>query len=632
MSTDPALIHEVDDFLREVPAFAFLDDAARHSVAVRMEIAYFRRGAPVTQAGDDNRHLSIIRSGSVELRLGGTELHARLGERDCFGYPSLIRRGPAQNEAIACEDTLLYRLPDDAFHRLRDANEQFRHFFDIDEAARLRRAVGSLREDGSRGEQEGSGGFGVHVPLVSVMSRREVVHCSHDAAIGDAARIMADEDVSVLPILQGDALVGILTDKDLRRRVLAPGLDGATPVHQVMTPDPITVGESQTILNALLAMTSHHIRHLPVVDNAGQLSGIISSSDILAQLGSNTFHLAREVQMARSQTELFEATSHLPRAVAGLVEAGVDADPLARYISAIGEVSHKRLLDLAEQELGPPPVPYALVCFGSLARHELSLGSDQDNGFVFGEGFVREKHDDYFAELGRRLADGLESAGYRYCPGYIMASNPEYRRTAPEWIERFRGWIDSPDPQAILESGIFFDMRAVAGEAALVDEMRRETFGAAAKNRIFLSFVARAAAATAVPLGFFRNFLLEKDAVEGKVLDLKSQAITPIVDLARTHAIAGGIQATSTTERLAAAAANGSLDPEAARDLAACFEFVRDVRFRHQAGQIRRGEKPSNKLDPGELSRFDREHLRDAFKLIRGQLDKLRSDLAGGLT
>ncbi len=470
------------------------------------------------------------------------------------------------------------------------------------------------------------------MPVGSVVSRRTLIHCAPALTIGEAAKLMAREDVSVLPVIDDSGLVGILTDKDLRKRVLAVELNLGTPVGEVMTPDPITLGGSQTVLSALLTMTSHHIHHLPVVDGAGTVTGIVSSSDVLSQLGSNSFHLAREIETARDLPALIEASAHLPRAVAGLVEAGVDADPVARYVSAIGEMVHRRVLALAQDELGPAPVGFALVCFGSLARHEVSLGSDQDNGFIFGEDYIPAEHDPYFAELGRRLADGLDSAGYRYCPGDIMASNPEYRATVGEWTRRFAGWIERPDPQAILESGIFFDMRPVAGEAKLVEQLREATFAAASENGIFTSFLARAAAGSAVPLGFFRNFLLEKDAVEGKVLDLKTQAITPVIDLARTYAIVGALEATSTVDRLQAAQEQGALDAEAARDLAACFEFVRNVRFRHQAAQIRRGEAPTNKLDPGELSRFDREHLRDAFKLIRSQLDRLRSAYAGGLT
>lgn len=630
MTEQPIEIDEVSGFLRRHEPFAYLDDAQLALVSRAVEVSYFRRGAPIVRAGDENRYLSVVRSGAVELRLGGTELNSRLGEGDSFGYPSLIRSGPAQNEAVALEDALLYRIGKEAFHRARAENAAFRTFYDTDEAARLRRAVDAMRA-AREGEAAVGDTLGAHAPLSSLVRRREVVSGSPGTAIREAARIMAEQDVSTLPVWDGGRLAGILTDKDLRRRVLAPGLDPGRPVAEVMTPDPVTAVEDTPILAALLVMADRHIHHLPVTDAGGKVVAVVSSNDILARLGSNALHIAKEVASATDGKELARATAQLPQALAGLVGTGVDADHIARYVSTIGEGAHRRLLELAEAELGPPPVPYALVCFGSLARAEQALGSDQDNGFIMGEGFERTRHDAYFEQLAQRLSDGLDGAGYRYCPGNIMATNPAYRRTAAEWEAHFRSWIDSPEPQAILESTIFFDMRALAGEAALVDGLRQTVFGAARDNRIFLSFIARAAAVTRVPLGFFRNFLLQHDADEGDVLDLKGQAIAPIVDLARTHALANAIPATNTQERLRAASEAGSLDPDAARDLAAGFEFVREVRFRHQADQIAAGQPPSNKLDPASLSRFDREHLRDAFRLIRRQLDKLRSDFAGGL-
>ncbi|OCC22454.1 hypothetical protein MB02_16955 [Croceicoccus estronivorus] len=623
-------IEEVTTFLRRYEPFAALEDG-QLALAIRaLAISYFRRGVQITGAGDDNRYLSVIRSGAVELRLGGTDLNARLSEGESFGYPSLIRNGPAQNEAVALEDTLLYRIDKAAFLALRANSPAFRAYYEIDEAARLRRAVDAMRlaERGSAGMEDS---LGTYATLSSIIRRQEVVAGRPDMPIADAAKLMADKDVSTLPICDGTRLVGILTDKDLRRRVLAKDVDVNSPLVEVMTPGPETVSPDMPILSALLLMADRHIHHLPIVDAAERLIAVISSNDILAQLGSNALHIAKEVGSAIDRKSVSRATALLPRALTGLVSAGVDADHIARYISTIGEGAHRRLLELAEAELGPPPVPYALVCFGSLARAEQALGSDQDNGFIFSNAFNRTRHDAYFEQLAQRLCDGLDEAGYRYCPGNIMVTNPAYRRTSEEWKAHFKGWIEAPEPQAILESTIFFDMKALAGEAALVDDLRRTIFTTASENRIFLSFIARAAATTRVPLGFFRNFLLRDDADEGQVLDLKGQAIAPIVDLARTHALANALPATNTLERLRGASQAGSLSDDAARDLAAAFEFVRDVRFRHQNEQITEGHPPSNKLDPATLSRFDREHLRDAFRLIRSQLDKLRSDYAGGL-
>ena len=632
----PAEPDELRAFLASHPPFAQLEPDALAALMRGSEISYHRRGSTVTHAGDDNRFLSVVRSGAVELRLGGTDLHARLGEGECFGYPSLIRGGPAQNEVLAIEDTLLYRIAKPAFLARREADAQFRGFFDTDEAARLRRALDGMRRKVQAGDPAAEV-LGVHGPVSSLRRRREIVTTTPDTPIAEAARIMAEHDVSTLPVTNGQRLVGIVTDKDLRRRVLAPQLSTGCPVRDIMTADPVTAPEDTPVLTALVMMAERQIHHLPVTDADGTLVSVISSNDILARLGSNSLLIAKEIAASASATQVARACAQLPDAVGGLVSAGVDADHVSRYVSTIGEGAHRRILALAMEDLGPPPVPFALVCFGSLARAEQALGSDQDNGFIFGDEDNSARGgaagaDPYFAELARRLADGLDSAGYRYCPGDIMATNPAYRRSVAEWQAHFSGWIDAPDPQAILQGTIFFDMRCLAGDAALVDRLRDRVFAAASANRIFLSFVARAAASTRVPLGFFRNFLLQDDAKEGQVLDLKTQAIAPIVDIARVHALANGTRATHTLERLRVAVAQGSIDADPARDLAAAFEFVRDVRLRHQAEQVARGEPPTNKLPPARLSRFDREHLRGAFKLIREQLDRTRTRFAGGVT
>lgn len=628
--TDIAETDEVRLFLGKHLPFSKLDERTLLRISRHCRISYHRRNSLITKAGDKNGHLSIVRSGAVELRLGGTELNARLAEGECFGYPSLIRGGPAQNEVIALEDTLLYRLEAEAFLELRAQDDEFRNFFDINESGRLRRAVSAMKSGASAGPSAGED-FQSHAAIESLARRSAVVTASAEMTIADAARLMAGADVSTLPVFSEGALVGIITDKDLRRRVLAPEIETSLPVSEVMTPSPIVAAEGTSVLTALIMMAERQIHHLPIINALGEVVAVVSSNDILASFGSNSLMIAKEVAAASDYPSVARAAAKLPHALAGLVRVGVDADHVSRYVSTIGEGVHRRLVELAEMALGPPPVEYALVSFGSLARFEQALGSDQDNGFIFDEKYDPVRHDAYFEELARRLSDGLDGAGYRYCPGEIMATNPAYRRTSTDWKAHFRQWIDSPDPQAILESTIFFDMRCLSGQASLVEDLRTEVFEAARQNRIFHSFVARAAAVTRVPLGFFRNFLLQYDSDEGQVLDLKTQAIAPVVDLARVHALASGLPATNTLDRLRGASEAGTLDEGAAMDLVAAFEFIRDVRLRHQVDQIARGEMPTNKLDPKQLSRFDREHLRDAFRLIRQQLDKLRADFAGGL-
>jgi CBS domain-containing protein len=384
-------------------------------------------------------------------------------------------------------------------------------------------------------------------------------------------------------------------------------------------------------MSALLTMLELHIHHLPVVEG-DQVIGVIGASDLLARMGSSSLQIANRIRAAGTVGQVAQATGLLPKAVLGLVDAGVDADHIGRFVSSIGEQTHARILALAEAELGPPPVPFALVAFGSLARSEQALGSDQDNGFVLGEGYDATLHDAYFSALATRLCDGLNAAGYVYCPGNIMATNPAQRLSLADWQRNFSRWITSPEPEAILHCTIFFDMRHMAGDAGLVDALRDHAYSLARTDRIFQSFIARSAAGARIPLGFFRNLILERNAEEGDVLNLKTQAIAPIVDIARSHALAGGITAANTVERLTLAVETGTLSREGSADLRDCLAFIRDVRFRHQGQQIKAGQRASNNLAPDTLSRFDREHLRDAFKIIRAQLDHLRSSMAGGLS
>lgn len=623
-------LEEIRSFVGVHEPFTRLTAPQLSRAVKSIRIDYFRRAAVITDLDVENLWLSCVRTGAVELQLGGTELEARLSEGDVFGYPSLINNSRTRNRVTALEDCLLYRIPKDVFLDLRAENAAFGQYFIAEESQRLRVAVENLKTAGPDAQMAS-----IFAQVKDMVPPRDVVRADVGDTIAQAAQIMTREDVSTLLIYDGAALVGVLTDKDLRRRVLGAGRDLGDPVTAVMTPNPKTIAADVPILSALLQMQELHVHHLPVVEG-GAVIGVIGATDLLARMGSNTLQIAGRIRSAATPASVAKAITALPSAVTGLVEAGVDADNVGRFVSSVGEQAHARILALAEADLmdkfGPAPVPYALVAFGSLARAEQALGSDQDNGFIYGQGYDAAQHEAYFAALAARLCDGLNAAGYVYCPGNIMASNPAQRKTLDGWRAGFDRWISAPDPVAILNSTIFFDMRAVAGQGDLVDTLRADVYALAQKNKIFQSFIARSAAATRIPLGFFRGFVLEHDAVEGDVLNLKTQAIAPIVDIARAHALACGVGQANTHQRLALSAEAGSLSAAGAADLRGCFEFIRDVRFRHQSAQIKAGVAASNKLDPKNLSRFDREHLRDAFKIIRAQLDSLGRSMAGGLT
>lgn len=620
-------IDEVISFLKRHAPFDAQSADRIASLARKIEVRYFPRGTVIIDAGKENRALSIVRSGAVELRLGGTELNHRLGEGGIFGYPSLLHHELTRNKVVALEDCLIYQLPKEDFLKWLKHHEALKVFFAKNEAERLHRAVEGLRRT-----ENGYGDAGmISVKLETLLRRKDVVTASPNDTIRDAAKRMAQADVSTLPITHQGKLVGIMTDKDLRRRVLGQEIPLDEPVSSVMTPDPITMTLDDDLLSAMLVMSQKNIHHFPIVDSTNQIVGVVSSSDLLNRFGMNALQVVAEIKAAPDAATVAMAAQRVGAVLANLIESGVDADHIARFVSNIGETTHRQLLILAEEQLGPPPVPYALVVFGSLARQEQAGGSDQDNGFVLDDRYNPAKHAPYFEQLATLLCDGLNSAGYIYCPGDIMATNEKWRQPLAVWKDRYRNWIEKPDPENVLNTTIFFDMRCVAGEEGLVDTLRARIFEWSRANRIFLSFIARAASNTKVPLGFFRNFLLQHDEKEGHVLDLKHQAIAPVVDIARVYALALGLANVNSKERLKMAVERGSLGQEEASNLIDCFEFIHSVRFRHQSNQIKRGEPLTNNLSPSSLSRFEREHLKDAFHIIRNHMDRISRTYAGGI-
>lgn len=613
---------DIVSFLRKAPPFGQLDDKPLASLARSIAIKYYRKGETVLECGAVNDFLYVVRSGAVELRLAGEELTARLESGSCFAYPSLLRGGEVRNQTVSMEDTLLYTIPAKLFHDLRDESRSFRDFFAADEAARIGQALQQQRSERANALDA--------TALDQLVRRGNPVSCTPDASIREAVRLMRARNVSTLAICVEGSLIGIFTDKDLRNRVVAPEIALDQPISEVMTAEPRTLSRQASVSEAMAMMASGAFRHIPLLSSSGELVAILSATDILAFLGSNAIDAGLAIGKAQTPKDLISAAQQIPDGFGRMVESGFDARHAMRFTSALGEAAHRRAAELAEAEFGPPPVRYALVVFGSLAREEQLVGSDQDNGLILDDG-VDEAGRAYFERLGTRISDLLHEAGFVYCNGGIMAKNAEQCLTLGEWRTRYESWIESPTEDRILRATIFFDMRAVHGASAMVRELRQAVVARAQADSIFVSYLARDALRSKVPLGIFRNLVLEKSEDGQKVFDAKAQAIMPIIDIARVQALAHGVEAVGTLDRLTALAEAGKMANEDVQSLKDAFVFANELRIAHQAAQIRSGDSPDNLIAPERLSPLEREYLKDAFAVIRRGLDSLRRNLAGGI-
>ncbi|MEL7446976.1 MAG: putative nucleotidyltransferase substrate binding domain-containing protein [Pseudomonadota bacterium] len=615
-------ISEIAKFLRQTAPFQFLEPDERANVSRQIEVRYAKAGSEILKPGQHNDKLFIVRSGSVELRLAGEELTARLATGSAFAYPSLLRGGEVNNGTWAIEDTLLYALPAQTFHALRETVPAFRQFFAEDEAERIRHALA---------DRKTNSGFALDAKhLGDLIEHAAPVSCGPDVPISEAVQLMHEHDVSTLAICDEAVLVGIFTDKDLRNRVVAPGAALGMPVRDVMTKSPKTLSVESNAAEAMAMMASGGFRHIPLLGRNGVLVGILSATDILSAIGNNAIDTGTAIFRARSADELIVAAQRVPESFAAMIGSGIHAANAMKFTSALGEAVHRRAAQIAEDELGAPPCSYAFVVFGSLAREEQLVGSDQDNGFIIDDA-VDEVGERYFEALGGRISDILNDCGFVYCTGGIMAKNAAQRLTLSGWRDRYQSWIERPDEDRILRATIFFDMRGVYGDAGLAKQLREDTVDLFKDSPLFVSYLARDALRSKVPLGIFRNLVLEKSDDGQKVFDAKRQAIMPIVDIARTQALAAGIGEVGTIARLNALSQGGHMNIDDAQSLEDAMLLVNEMRIAHQARQVERGEAPDNRIAPDDLSPLERDYLKDAFSVIRQALDALRRNFAGGI-
>lgn len=454
----------------------------------------------------------------------------------------------------------------------------------------------------------------IATPLRSLL-RREPVTIGPGATIRQAAELMRAQRVSSVLIVEQGRLVGIVTDRDLRNRALAGGVPPDRSVMDIATAAPLTIPVQNTGFDALLLMARQNIHHVPVVDGQNAV-GMITASDLTERQSTSAVYVAGEIYKQSDLEGLQRATTRIREVQRNLSVAGASAHATGHVISAITDALTTRLLQLAESRLGPPPVPYAWVAAGSQARSEQSAKSDQDNCMVLDDRYDPAAHGAYFESLSREVCAGLDACGYVYCPGDMMAQTADWRLPLHRWKELFWRWTTEPDPQALMLTCVFFDLRCIYGEAGLLDDLRAEVLERTRANRIFLAYMAGNALTRQPPLNMFGKLKTSRGDHRGTV-DLKLNGIVPIVDLARVYALAGGHAQVNTTDRLEVAAQGAEVSEQGARDLRDALEFLGTTRIRHQVRQLDLGQSPDNFLAPAELSNFERTQLKDAFEVVK---------------
>lgn len=605
-------LEEVRDFIADLEPFTRLPALELDHLPARMSMNYVRRGEEIVAVGQPNDFLYLIRSGAIDIVGEGGLLLDRRDAGRTFGYSTLVGENASRYSMIAVEDSLLLTLPREDFAALIDRNPDIGRFYQS-QSHRIRAAANELRDDPSSE---------VLRTQLADFKVSDPASITPESTIQQAAQLMEERRVSSLLITVDGRVQGIVTDRDLRGRVVAQGLDIHLPITEIMTANPRTVPSDTLAFEAMLLMAELRIHHLPIVDE-GQLTGIVSTADVMRLLRHDPIYLTADLSRRNSPEELAHAYEQASEVAARFIERGASAEETAGMMTIAADSLARRLLTLGEEKFGAPPVPYAFVVVGSQGRREMGLASDQDNALVLSNDFDEAEHGAYFAQLSEYVNRGLDTAGQVLCPGDMMAMNPKWRMTVNEWTKTFHTWITAPDPDALLHAQTFFDFRAIHGDAEMAEQVHADAVSMAHGARRLHAHLASLAARREPPLGFFRGLVVDRSGEYANTLNVKKGGTAGIVQMARLFSLASGVQAVSTRRRLTEAAQAGGVSVRGSQDLLDAFEYLRTITFRHQVLQIRDKVTPNYNIDPNKLSKLDREHLRDSFQIIKDMQNAL---------
>ena len=606
-----AELREIQSFIAQYAPFDQLPEQVIIEVAKSVEISYYRTDSMIVNFTDNITELYMIRSGVVELYRRKGELYNRLDQGQLFGQMGLLTNNKVRFPAKAVKDTLLYCIPESVFTDLCEHYDDFADFVEVEDTTRLKQAVKGKTSDNA-----------LTTSKVKTLLTREALVLPCNTTIQAVAKIMADENISAVLIndptienQQDSSFVGIITEHDLCANVIAAGINVDNPISQVMTTQLFSLDHNAYIFEAMLLMLRNNIHHLPILKNKKPI-GLIEVADIIRYESQNSLLFVSSIFQQKSSEDLVFLSAQLKNCFVRMVNEDANSHMVGRAMSEIGRNFKQRLLELAEEKFGPPPVPYCFLALGSMARDEQLMVTDQDNAIILDNSYQVALHGAYFEQLANFVCDGLAACGYSYCTGDIMASNPENRKTRAQWEECFGDWIDNPNPQALLNCSIFFDLTGVYGRIKWAEQLNAFILRKAKKNNRFLACLAHNALNRKPPLGFFKDFVMEKDGRHNNSINLKRRGTAPLADLIRVHALAIGSQSQNSFERLEDIIEAGILPTSKGEDLQHAMELISLVRLRHQSSDIESGIEPDNNIEPESMSDFERRNLKDAFLVL----------------
>ena len=607
-----AMAKQVEDFLNTSAPFDVLDKEQKLELVKHTELIYLT----ADNVGDLQKgksSLFLIQNGQFSVQDSDAPLR-HLSEGDYFGYTNIMEKRNFSLSISVDSPGLVYCFEASAVTPLFEL-PAIRNFFD------------GLRNNALQNHAiSDSNSMWLYKGLEDVINKSPV-SVDVETSITVAAQIMTNQKVSSLLVTREDKLIGIITDRDLRSRVVAASLDIHLPVSHIMTPNPAQIMGNRTLFDALALMTERNIHHLPVIDQQTLVPlGMVTASDIIRHQRGNVLFIIGELSKAENLYELTRLSWQLPHYFSAHAKKAGDYDIAGKILSQATDIMTRKLIGFFQQANGKAPIMFAWLVYGSQAREDQTMGSDQDNGLLLAERPSKTQAE-YFAKMADYVCNGLAKCGIKLCDGNIMASNPKLRLSLEEAIEEAKRWVKAPTKDAIMHFNIFLDVRCAAGDISLFKQLQRQR-APLMKQNMFLAALTRNSNEISVPLSMFQKFIYEKGRKEKDVIDLKTRAVALINNIARIYALADGVTLPNTLARLDALSENSQLSKRDATNLRDIWLFLNRLRWRHQL----ENKVTDNRVSVSSLSSIEKHQLKAAFKAIERTNQAMVMKFSGGVS
>jgi CBS domain-containing protein len=626
---------QVAYFLQRIIPFSFLDEEEVQAIAPLVTAEHHSKDSLVFVQGESRVDgLYIVQKGAAERYFEDNQrktLHSILGEGEMYGGISmLVNDMLAVRTLRTIEDTTFYKVPHPVFFDLCQRFEAFSEYFtDTFGKRMLDRSYAAVIAKSAPTRPDSLSMF--NHPVRDVCSR-DLLICNADLSIQQAAGLMSRRRCSSIFVRDAAGrIVGILTDNDLRKKVIAEGFSIDQPVAEIMSAPIKTVAESALVFEALMTMMQQGVKHLGVTDARQQVIGVVTNQDVLAAQGQSPFVFIRDIAAAAEVEKIAQLHERLPRLVQALIQGGTPAKQLNRFVTAVSDAVLRKLIELALKDREPPPVQFVFMALGSEGRKEQTLKTDQDNAIVYEDpstGAAEAVHG-YFLRLGEEVCGALDRCGYRFCHADVMAKNPKLCQPLSVWKRRFSDWIHTAEAEDLLYSSIFFDFRGIYGQAGVVDRLREHLMASLVGWSGFFRHLTQNALLYKPPLGFFRNFVVESKGEHRNKFDIK-HAMLPIVDYARLYALKQSLTETNTLERLNQLMQRGIIPAKDYNEIEQGYSFLMQLRFARQVNaMLEEGVPPDNYVNPKELSGIEQRLLKEIFIRIGNLQTRMSFDFTG---